>query len=936
MHLARRRPLHHRCLVALACATLALGAAAQGGQGSQFYEDALKRFEKEDYAGTIVQLKNALKADGKNLSALVLLGKALQKNGEVNAAEVAFSDALRLGVSRAEVVTPLARAVIAQGKSDQVLSDPRFETADLAPAARYELLLVRAAAATDVADPKAALRIETEARSIKPEDPGSYLAEVPVRIRSRELKEALTAADRAVALAPGDAETHYARGESLHVVPDLKAAMVSYEKTLALDPRHLGALIARAGVHLDFGRLDAAAADVATALKAYPRETRALYLKAIIAQRQGRAADARVAFNEVTALIDVIPSGYLRYRPQTQMLGGLAHQALGQREKAKPYLEGVLRSQPGHSVAKVLADLLLTERAFDAAIDTLDRYLRQHPRDPQAVLLLASAHMAQGRHARAAQIAQDALKSGDEPQLRTALGLSLIGSGRVPEAIRELEAVFSRDKANLRAGYALGSLYLQSNQASQAVRVAQTLARTHPGDASVQSLLGGALRAKGDAAGARAAYQAAVTASPGSVPALLGLARLEMDARNWAPAAAHLNEAHAKDTTNVETALQLAELSENTGRHDDAQRWLQRADEAAGADNFGPALALVDFHLRQGQVAQAQQAIKRAVAKAPDAVLTLIAAARVQLAAGDQTSARSLLTRASNASSQSPPQLTRIAGLQLQAGAPEAAAYSLDKALGARADYLPALALRAEVDIRLKELTQAEQRIKRLQSLQPRSGVGHTLAGDLATARQQTDAAIAAYRRSHELEGSSASFIRLFAATLRRDRAAGIRLAEQWVASRPTDVLVWRALGDSQFAAGNLAAARRSYEALLKLAPRESDTMNNLAHVLLLQKDGSALKMAEQALALSPEAPHIIGTAGWAAFKAGQHDRAIQLLRDARLRDPANPDTRYFLASVLAAMGRPAEARNELSAALQSGSGLSYRNDAEQLLASLR
>jgi Flp pilus assembly protein TadD len=122
---------------------------------------------------------------------------------------------------------------------------------------------------------------------------------------------------------------------------------------------------------------------------------------------------------------------------------------------------------------------------------------------------------------------------------------------------------------------------------------------------------------------------------------------------------------------------------------------------------------------------------------------------------------------------------------------------------------------------------------------------------------------------------------------------------------------------------------------LLKTNPDDSEALNNLANVLLLARDPGALKVAEAAMQKDPGAAHIIGTVGWAAFKAGQNDRALQLLRDARLRDPSNPETRYFLGAVLASTGRNTEAREELEAALRFGPFASAK-DAEQLLRTLR
>jgi Tfp pilus assembly protein PilF len=144
-------------------------------------------------------------------------------------------------------------------------------------------------------------------------------------------------------------------------------------------------------------------------------------------------------------------------------------------------------------------------------------------------------------------------------------------------------------------------------------------------------------------------------------------------------------------------------------------------------------------------------------------------------------------------------------------------------------------------------------------------------------------------------------------------------------------------LADGYASRGDMPAARRAYEQLLKQAPNDAEALNNYAHVLLRLKDvAGAQRAASLALAARPNAPHVLGTAGWMAYQAGQPDRALQLLRDARLRDPANAETRYYLASVLASTGRAAEARDELQAALRAGSSFASAREAQALLDTLR
>lgn len=118
-------------------------AWAADAKASKYYEDALTRFEKQDATGAIIQLKNALQIDKNMLPVQMLLGKALLQNGDVVAAEVAFNEALRLGVNRAEVVVPLAQAYMAQGKQSQVLSQSLFAVAGLPPDVQLQVCCSR-------------------------------------------------------------------------------------------------------------------------------------------------------------------------------------------------------------------------------------------------------------------------------------------------------------------------------------------------------------------------------------------------------------------------------------------------------------------------------------------------------------------------------------------------------------------------------------------------------------------------------------------------------------------------------------------------------------------------------------------------------------------------------------------------------------------------
>jgi cellulose synthase operon protein C len=911
-------------------------SAQSNTKAAGFYEDALSRYEKKDIPGAIIQLKNALQIDPNMLPVQLLLGKALMQNSEVVAAQVAFNEALRLGVNRAEVVVPLGEAYLAQGKQSEFLASNTFAPAGLPPGIQLQVHLLRAAAQADVGDAGAALKSIDEARAIDKSNVDVWLAEVPIRIRARQFKEAGVAADTALELTPGSAEALYQKGAVAHVQGNLKAALEAYDRALAADTKHVEARVARIGIAMDQGRYADASKDVAELQAASPREPRAAYMKALLAERSGDLAGSQAGLKQVTELLDPVPIEFMRYRPQMLMLNGLAHFGLRQSEKAKQYLEAFQRVQRSSPVVKLLARIYMADGNFALAINALEPYLRVQPGDGQALTLLANAHRASGRNAKAAALMQEALKTQDNPAFRTTLGLSLIGDGQTATGIAELEAAYAKNPQQPLTAAALVQIYLQTGQARKAIPVARQLLKMQAKNPQFHNLLGMALGQTGDAAGARKAFEQALALDAKFQQAKLNLARVDIGTRSYDAASARLNDMLKDEPGSSEAMYELALIAERKGQQPEAQRWMEKARDAGASGDPRWDLALMEFHLRNDRPGPALDAAKSASARKPDDLRVLLAYSRAQLANGDTIAAKSALNTATRVAEYDAPLQVQIANLQLAANNPGGANYSLDKALSARPNFLPALAVKVQVQMRQGDLDAAEKQARSIVAAQPKLPVGFSLLGDVSMARKQLPNAIEAYRKAHQIDPNTASLVQLFRAMSQQENGKpALQLAERWMKTYPRDLSVQKALADGYARAGDFKSAKSAYEAALKLEAKDAEVLNNLANVQISLKDPGAIKTAESALANAPGNATIVDTLGWALFQNGQSDRALQLLRDARLRQPGNPEIRYHLASILAQTGRKNEARDELTAALKAYPQFEARADAEKLLQSL-
>ncbi len=930
-------------VLCLACGVLMLGGLgspvtvmAASAKAIKFYDDALVRYRKKDYSGASIQLKNALQTDASYLAARVLLGKTLLKLGDILAADATLSDSLERGANRADVVLDLAQTYVAQGKQKLIFEQDQFKLDGLPLPVRVQMLLTYGGCKLDLDDPKAALKFIEQARVLDPKSPDTWTAEVPVRLRMQQFKEANEAVEKAAALAPETPDTQYRRAAVLHIEGKLPAAIAAYERTVKAVPEHVEARMALAGLFIDTGRRVEAAAQLTELQNLAPEDPRAAYLRALLAEGDKKPEVAQEALREITEIIDKFPIDFIRYKPQILMLNGLAHFGLNEPEKARKYFEVFQKTQGGAPTAKPLAQIYLRSASFEQAIEVLEVYLKSHPGDGQAMALLGSALIGKGQFARAATLMQAAIQTRDNPEFHTVLGMSMMRSGQAANAAKELEVALKKDPNQASAATTLITLYLREGQAPKAVVLAENLIKQQPKNAGYLNLLGMVrVFAKNNAA-AKVAFDEAIKLDPSFNLPQLNLARIEIADKSYENAVDRLNHVLKTEPKNAEVMFELATIANQRGLSAEAQRWLESAANLAGPRETRWGLALSEFYLQRGQAKKALEAVKLVSAKAPEELPVLLALAKAQLATGDIANLKSTLVTATRKADYNPVPQVQIAVLQLSANNPNGAAYSLEKALSNKADYLPALAMMTDVELRLGDIAKAEKIARSIAAKIPKLSIGYSLLGDVAVAKGQTDAAVEAYRKAHSAQPTADTLMRLVRTITKQNKSKqGEHMLEAWLKTRPTDLVVLKELANSQARSANFAAARNSYESALKIAPDDASVLNNLANVLLRLKDPGAVAVAEKAVQLSPGDANTIDTLGWALFQNGQPERSLQALREAKLTDSGNGDVRYHLAVVLAQKGNKGDARAELETALKSARPFENKADAIALLKAL-
>jgi cellulose synthase operon protein C len=916
---------------------LSLALTAPSAWSLDYLEDALRRMDAKDFAGAIIQLKNAIKKEPRKLALQYQLGRALHQNGDVIGAEVAYTEALKLGISRSEVVVHLAQALNSQGRQTDMLVHPQLQPSGLPPDVLASLLLQRAAAQSDLGDFRSSLDTIAQARALNDRRADVWLAEVPVRVRQRQFDVALKVAEQALSINPQDPDAYNARATVRHVQGQLDQALADHVKALSIAPDHVESLVAAAGILVDRNQGEAASRRLEQIAKVAPREPRAAYLRAVLAEREGRADVARAAFQEVTRLLDPVPMPFVRHRPHLLMLNGLSHYGLGSHAKARQYLEAYNRAQPDTPVVRLIARLHLLEGHPKSAIPLLESHLRRQPTDAMALTLLGSAHMAQGNTARATRLFQEALAQQDQPESRVALGMSLMRNGRADDAIKEFELAWKKDNRQVGAGVTLAQLYSQQGRHEQALKVARDLVSRQPSQAGMHNLLGDILMRARKPADARLSYEKALSLSPQLVSARLQLARMDISAGALDAAEARLKTVMRDAPKSSDALAEMGRILERRGRADDAIRWLIRAREVSERNDLRWNMALIQWHQQRMQWKEALEEGKLALDKQSDNLTVLLMHARTQIAMQDTTQARATLSVATRVAEYNPDLQVEVAKAQLAAAHLQGAAYSLDKALNADPAHVQARGLMVQVELRQGQAEKAGQRAQALARDLPSRAVGHSLVGQVALSRGQVPAAVAAFRQAHKVEPSALTARQLMSALESAGQVAeALSVGQLQLRQTPRDDALSMGVGRVLAQLGRWQEAETVYRSVVTQNPRQVDALNSLANVQLRLNAPQALETAERAHKLAPTHPLVVDTLGWVLFKRGRVEQALGLLRDARLRAPSHPEIRYHLGAVLAATGRNAEARQELQEALRLGSSFEGADDARALLKSLK
>ena len=896
-------------------------SACSPGKPPATIEAAQVRLAAGESRAAAIELQSVLQGAPASGQARMLLGKALLNLGDAIGAEVELKKSRDLKQPDAEVVPLLVKAMLEQQRHKQAID--QFGTLDLKDApAQDELNATLASAWARLGKRDKARSLVDAVLASSPNHVTALLASARLRATDGKFDEALAEAGKASTLEATSADAWLTLGQiQLLGKRDMDGAAASYKKVLTLRPGAAGAYSTLVAIALLKN-------DEPGALKVY-RDME----KALPRHPQTRVVDIQLALKRKDYIrAKEVALDLLKIAPDNAdvlNLAGIAELEMGRVSRAITHFQRAIYLAPELPAPKVgLAHAFLRSGQPKRALALLAPMLARNPDDIGSLTLAADAELQAGNSERAAALFQRALKArpGDA-QLRTSLALTQMTQGRADAALTELRSIATTEQSTV-ADMALISTMMRQRNVPAALDAIEGLAKKLPGSPQPDILRGQVLLGKGDLPGARASYEAALKKEPAHMPAIQGLALIDLREGKVDAAEARFAAALAADPKSTAAMMALVDLkSRRPAAADEVSKLLADAI-AASPNDPAPRLKQLQMLLLKRDRKGALGAAQAAVSALPDNAELLGMLGKVQLLAGDANQAVNTFGKlaARDPQSAQPVMYQAEAYVMLKDNAAAERAYR--RALELAPNSVEAQRGMIAVSVRANNPTRALEAARGIQRQNPKLGLGYMLEGDIHGKFNDWAAAAKAYRAGLDKGNFVGLSERLHQATAKsKGDAAAQAFATDWIKQHPEDVGLPFYLGNQAMDAGNLERAEAYLAQAVKANTKLVAPINNLAMVKIKLGRSDALATAQQAHALAPDRAEPIDTLVLALRQAKQDVKAVELLQSALAKTPDNPLYRFTLAKIHADAGDKPAARRELE--LMAASPVAFERKAE-------
>lgn len=667
-----------------------------------------------------------------------------------------------------------------------------------------------------------------------------------------------------------------------------EAAVRAADRVLELDPNRLAALRLRSQANIGAARLDAALEDAQRLREAYPDDYGVMALYATILADLGRKDEARAAHDKLKEMALASNDPAISHR-------GCLAPAYFARDNDKDFAKAeqlfddcVQRFPTNGFVLQESAGFYDDIRKPQKATAMIQRAVEQAPDNLSLRSQLAQRLAASGDVDGAEKVLRDAAENFDSSGAWDLLSAFYRGQKRYEPALEALDKVIEHSQGGTdQLRFAKADVLIDLDRYDEAEAIAADLK-----EPTYALLLRGRIQLeRGNPTEALALFEEGIRAWPNNAGAryLAGMAARQIG--DLDRAVSELREAVRVDSNATPAAEFLARTYYERGQYNEALRVGKMAARRPGANLTDVYLVGARSFAELGKYDDARMTLEtlaKLPGEKPRAIVEL--ASLEQKANGPEAAVTAIEASGLDLDDPTNDAVMRSYVESLMASENTAAALKrIDAAVAAHPDHAEFYVLRGHVLTRLGREDEAEKAFARAVELDSELADAYAGQATLAARRNQLDQGIALFDKASELAPHTSNY-----------PYAAAQLA---------------------LASGDAPGAERRLRDVVRRFPTHAGARNNLAWILAEKGEDLdlALELAEEAQRLDPS-PEVLDTLGWVRFKRGELSAAVAALEQASESRSDSPSIRYRLGMALSKAGQSDRAREELQAAIASGS----------------
>jgi len=864
---------------------LLLSACSENKTAEEYIASAIVALEHDDVKTAVINLKNVLRKDANNSEARLLLGKIYLESGSGVNAEKELLKAYELG--NVEAAIPLLRAYKIQNKYEEIIEVSAglslSESDDWALVEVYKALSLFKLDKEELANLAINNAIEVSGDSSYGKLGAAYLA-----TREQKNNEALIIVDALLKENPNFIDALILKGQLSFSNKDYESAGVAFRQYLDLQPEDLTMKLMLANAYLKGRDFEQSEVLIDEVLQVVPNH-------AFTNQLKGSIRFQKQDFIKGTLFIEKAIQGGLN-TISNKVLAGISAFHLKNYEQSYSYLNSVKNDLPkNHLALKLLAIAQLKLGYSNEASNTLDNLSDLSSNDIDLYTAASFELLKQGKTTLARNIKNKVAKVElSKPMDITRKGFLQLSLDDI-EGITSLEKALKIDESMPEAKMMLAMAYVDNNEPDKAMDLLNNWIIKEPTNVEPYNLMAIISNKINDKISLETSLTKALKLDGLNPMSLLYFAEKDMENNRFTEAQDKLLRLLNDKPNHIQALSSFYLLSDKMGNRTPAKIKIKDAFERNTTDiNYRL------LHAKSLMIDKSAQDVITLLATVnndePLPNMYWISLGDSYLALGELEKGIEVFTKWTKVSPENSTSWIRASMLlEIQKDYSKGLLY-INRGLKAIPEDLRLALLQIHFNIQMNDLNESQLLIDKLHPKVQELPSVQGLQGKIWANSKMYDKALPKLIASYENSPitKNAGLVYLVYNNLKMQDKAILFLTEH-IKNHPTDYILRHILADKLSKSDDVLAYQH-YSAIYKQNNKNHAVLNNMAW--LDYKNGrfeKAKNIIEKALALSPNNPSILDTAGIILLALGEKSDAVKYLEKALLFAPDNADIQKHL-----------------------------------------